>query len=94
VARRSQYHQSVLSAGISSSNPINQNRLVGFASFLQQRGFDPSTAGHKAGGLVYLMLQQQASLLSYADTFHLMGILFLAVIPAVFLLRRPKHTRR
>jgi len=94
VARRSQFHQNVLSADISSSSLVNQQRLAGLASFLQQQGFDPSTAGHKAGGLLYMQLQQQASLLSYADTFYLMGILFLAVIPAVFLLRRPKPARR
>jgi DHA2 family multidrug resistance protein len=94
VARRSQYHQSVLSADISSSSLVDQQRLAGFASFLQQRGLDPSTAGRRAGGHIYLLLQQQASLLSYADSFYLMGMLFLAVIPVVFLLRKPNLSRR
>jgi MFS transporter, DHA2 family, multidrug resistance protein len=94
VARRSQFHQSILSTDITSSNLFYQKRLAGFASFLQQRGFDPSTAKSRAGDLVYLMLQQQASLLSYADTFYLMGILFLTIVPFVFLLRKPSLTRR
>ena len=59
-----------------------------------QRGLDPSTAGRRAGGHIYLLLQQQASLLSYADSFYLMGMLFLAVIPVVFLLRKPNLSRR
>ena len=32
----------------------------------------------------------QASLLAYADIFHLLALLFLAAIPLVLLLRAPK----
>jgi hypothetical protein len=31
------------------------------------------------------------ALLRYVDVFHIMGILFLAVIPLVFLMKRPHH---
>jgi hypothetical protein len=40
------------------------------------------------------MLQQQASLLSYVDVFHIMGILFLVIIPLVVLMRRPQRIKR
>ena len=53
VARRSQFHQSQLSASISPSNFIGQQRLAGLAPFLQQKGIDQSTAEHKAAGLLY-----------------------------------------
>ena len=35
----------------------------------------------------------QASLLAYADIFHLLAILFLAAIPLVLLFRAPKVRR-
>lgn len=54
----------------------------------QQRGFDPVTAGQKAHALLYQALQQQAALLSYVDVFHIMGILFLVIIPLILLMRR------
>lgn len=92
VARRSQYHQSILSANLSSSNPINQQTLADLAPFLQHGGFNAVTAESKAGGLIYQMLQQQASLLSYMDVFHLMGILFLVITPLVLLMRSAEHT--
>jgi len=37
------------------------------------------------------MLQQQAALLSYVDVFHIMGILFLVIIPLVVLMQRPQR---
>jgi DHA2 family multidrug resistance protein len=92
VARRSQYHQSILSANLSSSNPINQQTLAGLAPFLQNSDFNAVTAGRKASALIYQMLQQQAALLSYMDVFHLMGILFLVITPLVLLMRSAEHT--
>ena len=55
---------------------------------MQQRGFDSVTAGEKAHALLYKMLHQQAALLSYVDVFHIMGILFLVIIPLILLMRR------
>jgi len=40
------------------------------------------------------VLQQQASLLSYVEVFRIMGILFLAIIPLIVLMKRPQHMRR
>jgi hypothetical protein len=39
-----------------------------------------------AAGLV----QRQAALLSFIDAFRIMGLIFIVVIPLVFLMRRPK----
>jgi DHA2 family multidrug resistance protein len=41
-------------------------------------------------GAIYRSLQQQASLLAYADNFRLMGFLALLCIPLVVLFRRKK----
>jgi hypothetical protein len=38
------------------------------------------------------MPQQQAALLSYVDVFHIMGILFLAIIPLIVFMRRTGST--
>ena len=93
VARRSQFHQSVLASQLGPSSAIHQQIVAGLAPFLEQRGFDAVTAGQKANGMVYQMLQQQAMLLSDMDVFYLMGILFLAIIPLILLMRKPEHAR-
>jgi MFS transporter, DHA2 family, multidrug resistance protein len=55
------------------------------------RGMQHSLGGTKQGyaGL-FGMVQQQAAMLSFLDVFRLLGIIFLALIPFVLLMRRPK----
>jgi DHA2 family multidrug resistance protein len=92
VARRSQFHQNILSSHITASSLASQQVLAHVTHSMQQRSFDSVTAGQKAHALLYQMLQQQASLLSYVDVFYVMGILFLMILPLIFLLRRTGRT--
>ena len=56
-------------------------------------GSDPAIASRRALAMLYGLVQQQATLLSFLSVFRLMGILFLLIIPLVFILRRPKGKR-
>jgi len=91
VTRRSQFHQTILASHITASSRMSREALEQITGFLQHSGIDQVTARHKAGAVIYRSLEQQASLLSYVDVFHIMGILFLIVIPLVFLMKRPHH---
>ena len=53
-------------------------------------GSDPVTASRRAQAMLYGAVQQQAALLSFLSVFRLMGILFLLLIPLVFMVRKPK----
>jgi DHA2 family multidrug resistance protein len=55
------------------------------------RGTDSSTASRRALGALYGIVQQQAAMLSFVEAFKIMGVVFLAMIPMVFLLKDPKH---
>jgi MFS transporter, DHA2 family, multidrug resistance protein len=44
----------------------------------------------RAEGMVYGMIQRQAAMLSFLDDFKLLGVIFVAIIPLFFLLKRPK----
>ena len=94
VARRSQFHHQVLAQHLTPSSDLYREAMGQLAPYLHHQGADAVTAAHKAAGLIYQMLQQQAALLSYADAFHLMGIFFLANIPLVFLMRGADHNRK
>jgi DHA2 family multidrug resistance protein len=91
VIRRSQFHQTVLSSHVTASNLTSRQALEHLTNLIQQSGVDCVTARQKASALLYRMLQQQASLLSYVDVFHIMGILFLVIIPLIVLMHRPQH---
>jgi DHA2 family multidrug resistance protein len=93
VARRSQFHQAILAEHIT---PYNQ----GVGQFLKQagelffeNGSDRSTAGQRGLAMLYRMVQQQASLISFIEAFRVMGYLFLAIVPLVLLMRRARYAR-
>jgi len=92
VARRSQFHQSVLAAHLTPySLPAQQMLAQGRTMFLS-RGSDPVTAGNQSLDLLYLAVQRQAALLSFVEAFRIMGSLFLGIVPLILLLRRAKRT--
>jgi DHA2 family multidrug resistance protein len=92
VARRSQFHQSVLAAHLTPySLPAQQMLAQGRTMFLN-RGSDPVTAGNQSLGLLYLAVQRQAALLSFVEAFRIMGFLFLGIVPLILLMRRAKRT--
>jgi DHA2 family multidrug resistance protein len=92
LARRSQFHQSRLSANMAGSNLqlLQARNQVG--SLLVLHGANPANSNPQALGFLYGALQQQASLLSYVDVFYVMGWLFLLASPLVLLMRKPKRS--
>jgi hypothetical protein len=62
-------------------------------SMFQSHGADMVTAGRQADAAMWGMVQQQASLLSYLNEFKFFGAVFLFMLPLIFLMRRPAHSR-
>lgn len=91
IARRSQFHQQILAAHITPES-LSRPEFKALAAMLRERGLDATAAAHGAQALIYQSLQQQAALLSYVETFRLMGILFLVIIPLIALMRRARHS--
>jgi DHA2 family multidrug resistance protein len=91
VARRSQFHQSILVAHVTPERLQVQQFLDQARQLFRQGGSDWSTATRRAQAELYATVQQQASLLSFMEVFRLMGLLFLAAIPLIWLMRRVKE---
>jgi MFS transporter, DHA2 family, multidrug resistance protein len=87
IARRSQFHQNILSSHTTDFNPIFTNMTEAIKNGLISRGVDAYTAVIGSKALIYRILQQQAAMLSYTDAFRLIGYMFLAIIPLAFFLR-------
>ena len=90
LARRAQYHQHRLSSHLSASNPQFWGVLQGMAHALEARGFSPVDAMHKAYALLQGTAFRQAGMLAYIDNFWLLGVAILAMVPMVFLMKRPR----
>ena len=94
VTRRSQFHQTILAAHINASNLISREAFQHAGSWIQHSGVDRVTAAKMAQGMLFRELQVQATSLSYMDLFHMMGIIFLVIIPLIFLMQPSGHRLR
>lgn len=91
LVRGSQSHQNYLAANITTGNSAAIETLQGLQAKLCMAGFDTYTARQKALGVLYSMVQQQASLLAYVDNFRLLGSLALLCIPIAMFFRRVRE---
>jgi hypothetical protein len=53
-------------------------------------GADPYTALHRAYGMIWGMVERQASMAAFVDTFRAMSLVFLLMLPLLFIMKRPK----
>ena len=91
--RREQLHINQLGAHVTPFNPQSQMYLDGLESRMLAHGADMQTALHQAQVAVWGMVERQASLLSFVDTFAAMAVVFLLVLPLLLAMRKPKHYR-
>ncbi len=94
LARRAQFHQARLTPAFNPYNPVFRQQRAALAARLQSSGFSPFSAGRHALALLYAQIQQQASVMSYLDAFHLMAWCFFLAAPLVFLMHRARHQQR
>jgi DHA2 family multidrug resistance protein len=89
-SRRLQFHHSVLAEHIYSGNSALQQALQGAKQTLIAGGYSAADAAHRAWGMIDGMVQQQAAMLAFNDAFWILGMMFLLIAPAIFLMRANK----
>jgi DHA2 family multidrug resistance protein len=87
LTRRAQFHQAELSAHASTFNPQFNAAIANTAQSFAASG--PVVAQHQAYGAVYGNILRQSVMMSYLDNFWILGVAAVAVIPFVFLMKRP-----
>ncbi|AKU91338.1 DHA2 family efflux MFS transporter permease subunit [Vulgatibacter incomptus] len=91
LAQRNAFHRTVLVEKLGAGDPGVLERLGTLTGGLVAKGFDPETARQKALALLDGMVNQQASVLSFGDTFTLTAALILCTVPLVILLGKPSR---
>jgi len=86
IARRSQYHQSVLAEHTGSGR--FQSSITALAIRLTRAGVSAHTAQQQAMGRLYGLVQSQAAVLSYVDVYWLLAMGSLIMFVASFLLKK------
>lgn len=90
LARRSQMHQARLVEHVTAFGTALPAE-IGRVGETLGRSLAPDSA--MGLGVVYGQVLKQASAMSFLDLFHVLGLLFLAVTPVVWFMRRPRQER-
>ena len=91
LARDRQGHTNVLVAHVNPFNPAAQQMFQNLRSAFVARGADAVTAANQAYAAMWGMVQQQAAIQAFLDTFVLLAVVFLLMAPLVILLKKPQH---
>jgi DHA2 family multidrug resistance protein len=89
LARSAQGHQTVLASHATPFDADFQARLQGLTERFMSQGVDAAHAAEQAKAAIYGQMLQQSNLLAFIDNFHILGAIFLVLIPVVFLMKRP-----
>ena len=88
LARRTQFHQHRLVSHMTPFSPNYTQALAGLAHTLVVQGAGAAQAMAQAQGMLYGMLIRQASMLAFVDSFWVLGVIFLSIIPLMFFMKK------
>jgi DHA2 family multidrug resistance protein len=90
LERRTQAHQARLIDHVNGLSAAYHNVLNGTQVRLISAGSGLADATARAQATIYNTVQRQAAMLAFVDNFKMLGVIFLVVVPALLLLRKPK----
>ena len=90
LARRSQFHQGVLASHMTPFDSAYQAMVNGAARIMYGAGASFTDAQAQANGMAYGLLQRHATMLAFVDDFWAMGLMFLSLIPLMFMMKKSR----
>jgi DHA2 family multidrug resistance protein len=88
IARRSQFHQEILSGYVRQGNFNLQNSVIGLSQRLSSTGTAGADALKHAYALIYQEVQAQAATLAYIDTFMVLAVMSAIMFFLSFFLKK------
>src|SRR4029453_16464761 len=92
LARYTQTNMARLSEHVRVYDPSIVGMLRQLTQGFVARGSDLATAQQQALAGLYGITSREAAALTFIQIFRLLGIVCLAMLPLIFILRRPRHT--
>lgn len=89
LARRTQYHRSVLVSNVSQLNQSLMQVDQGYSATLMRYGYNPNAVGKRDLAMVDAMVNRHANLMAYNDVSFMVIPILIASLALMFLL--PKH---
>jgi DHA2 family multidrug resistance protein len=90
-----QRHRQVVGAALGEHinvyDPVSRSMIAQITNGLIAAGSDAVTATQRAYVILEGMLFRQSSMVTFVTIFRILGVMFLVMIPLVFLMKRPKR---
>jgi DHA2 family multidrug resistance protein len=90
LTRHRQEHTSTLASHIDAYSPQVRGLLEQMRGAFMARGADATTATERARAALFGMVERQAMMLSFTDIFRWLALMFVAMLPLLFLMRSPR----
>jgi MFS transporter, DHA2 family, multidrug resistance protein len=92
LTKREQYHSNVLMQSVSLLEQATRTRIEQLTQYFVNHGVvDRAEAGHRAVVAVGHIVQKQAFILAFSDTFYLLGAALIVALMAALVLKKPNH---
>jgi DHA2 family multidrug resistance protein len=92
LTKREQYHSNVLSQSVSMFEQATRTRLDQLTQYFMSHGvIDRVDATHRAYVAIGKVIQKQAFILAFSDTFYVLGVALIIALLAGLLLKKPDH---
>jgi DHA2 family multidrug resistance protein len=92
LSKREQYHSNVVTQSVSMFEQATRTRIQSLTQYFVNHGvLDLADASHRAVVAIGLIVQKQAFVLAFSDTFYLLGVTLIFALMATLLLRKPGH---
>jgi DHA2 family multidrug resistance protein len=92
LTKREQYHSNVLMQSVSVFEQATRTRLDQLTHYFMNHGvIDRADAAHRAYVAIGHIIQKQAYILAFSDTFYALGAALIVALVAGLLLKKPDH---
>jgi DHA2 family multidrug resistance protein len=92
LTKREQFHSNVLMQSVSPLEQATRIRIDQLTHYFTAHGVaDPAAAAHQAVVAIGHVVQKQAYVMAFSDTFYLLGAALIVALAAALLLRKPAH---
>jgi DHA2 family multidrug resistance protein len=92
LTKREQYHSNVLMQSVSLLEQATRTRIEQLTQYFMNHGVvDHAEASHRAVIAIGHIVQKQAFILAFSDTFYLLGAALIVALMAALLLRKPNQ---
>lgn len=92
LTKREQYHSNVLMQSVSVFEPATRTRLDQLTQYFVNHGIaDRTDASRRAFVAIGHIVQKQAFIQAFSDTFYLLGLALIVALVAALFLKKPGH---